>query len=66
VSLRFPHVLPSWQYADPALFAQFTSRPMVRVVIVPANDSPAVRCVRDRYYTQAKRLHVKQLMRGKR
>jgi len=61
--MKFPRPLPSWQYADPAGIVEFA---VLRVVAVPANDAPRPRVVRDRFYTQARRLHVKQLMRGKR
>jgi hypothetical protein len=66
MSLRFPTVRPSWQYADPALITHFRSGPVLRVVMVPANDTPLHDQVRDRYYTQARRLRVKQLMKGRR
>lgn len=65
MSLRFPTILAAWQYGDPANIAQFTAPPVVRVVMVPANDPPRAAVVRDRYYTQARRLHIQRLIRGK-
>ena len=69
MSLRFPTILPAWQYGDPANIAQFTAPPAVRVVMVPANDPQHVHGKRhriwDRYYRQARRLHIQRLIRGK-
>lgn len=63
MSLRFPMILPAWQYADPATFVDVrmtAPAPVAATVLCQVLHQP-----RDRYYTQARRLHVKQLMRGR-
>ena len=77
--LKFPKALPSWFYRDPADTVQFEfcSAPMQFVQATAATQRHAAlgdeisrrqKRVRiwDQHYRQARRLHVKQLMRGKR
>lgn len=60
-------IVPSWMWRDPGeIIEQLLARPardqVPRVVIQPA----ARAATRDRYYTTARRVRVKQLMKGKR
>ena len=60
--LRFPGVFPHWFYRDPALTTE--------VAVVSHGTSTAVPvqtpAPRNRYYTQARRLHIQSLMKGRR
>jgi len=59
-SLRWPKIMPAWCYRDPATIGDKT--PLSRAAVVPhETTAPAPR---DRYYTQARRLRIQQLMRG--
>lgn len=68
--LRFPRVMPAAWYRDPAEALAdrllVPERPML--VVVPHETPPAVHTParRDSYYTQARRLHIRNLMRGSR
>ena len=56
--LRWPKILPAWAYRDPATIGESTPISGVPHETVQA---PAPR--RDRHYTQARRLHIRNLMR---
>lgn len=61
--LRWPKVMPAWAYRDPATIGEST--PIAAAVsreTTPAVHAPA--CRRDSYYTQARRLHIRNLMKG--
>jgi hypothetical protein len=61
--MKWPAVCPAWMYRDPAEIVDDLLRAGAKVQAC----APAEPCrQRDRYYTQARRFHVKQLMRGKR
>lgn len=68
MSLRFPRVLPNWAYRDPAESVAFqTSAPVDGAFADFMQRLVMAHPARDRYYTQARRLHVKQsLKRAKR
>lgn len=64
--LKWPPVVEAWLYRDPAehgdaLLARAAKlgRPSMPCAPVPC------RPVRDRYYTMARRVHVKQAMKGR-
>lgn len=62
--MKWPSIAPVWMYRDPAEIADGLLRASTKVqACAPASPCPPPR---DRYYTQARRFHVKQLMRGKR
>ncbi|HJT63096.1 MAG TPA: hypothetical protein VJ797_15610 [Burkholderiales bacterium] len=68
--MKWPPVVEAWLYGDPAeigdaLVARL-QRDTLRASRVRTCAPQCVRVPRDRYYTQARRLHVKQLMRGRR
>lgn len=60
-------IVPAWMWRDPEEIIEgllaLSSRSSPRLTIGMPAAVPRVD--RDRYYTQARRLHVKQLMRGK-
>lgn len=62
-TLRWPKVMPSWAYRDPATIGD--TLPISG--IVPRETSPALHAPapRDRHYTQARRLHIRNLMRSR-
>lgn len=68
--LRFPRVLPAAWYRDPA--EALADRPLMSdrpLLVVVSHETPqAVHAParRDSYYTQARRLHIRNLMRGSR
>lgn len=60
--MRWPKVSPAWMYGDPAEIVDGLLRASTKVQAC----APAEPCrQRDRYYTQARRFHVKQLMKGR-
>jgi hypothetical protein len=60
--MKWPRVSPAWMYGDPANVVDSLLRASPRVQAC----APAEPCrPRDRYYTQARRFHVKQLMKGR-
>lgn len=63
--LRFPQIMPAWCYRDPAL--QYVDRAVAVVSreTAEAVQTPAPINKPDRYYTQARRLHIRNLMRGR-
>ena len=64
--LRFPKVLPHWFYRDPSLIAESQ---LITPVMVPCETLPQLSvqtpAQHNRYYTQARRLHIRSLMKGK-
>ena len=65
--LKWPPVVESWLYRDPAehcdaLLARAAKLGRQTAPCTPVPCRPA----RDRYYTMARRLHVKQAMKGRR
>jgi hypothetical protein len=60
--LRFPQVFPHWFYRDPALTVQSGAVSHGTSIVVPVQT----RAPRNRYYTQARRLHIQSLMKGRR
>lgn len=69
--LRFPRVMPAAWYRDPAEVLGerllFTPPALVLVSCETATEPRAVHppARRDTYYTQARRLHIRNLMRGR-
>lgn len=66
--MKFPPIREAWMYDDPgehadALIARTARQDRALQTSAPAHPAAAMR---DRYYTQARRLHVKQLMKGRR
>ena len=64
--LRFPRVLPHWCYRDPSLIGE--SQLITPVMVsceTPAPQSVQTHAQHNRYYTQARRLHIRSLMKGK-
>lgn len=62
--LHWPPVMPSWAYRDPAVIAEERE-----VLHVSRGTTPApqpARIPRDCYYTQARRLHIRSIMKGAR
>jgi hypothetical protein len=57
--LRWPKIMPAWAYRDPATIGEST--PISGTVPHETVQAPAQR--RDRHYTQARRLHIRNLMR---
>lgn len=55
--LRWPRVMPLWQYVPDNV----TFRETACTQDPPKRHRPQ----RDRYYTQARRLHLKRLLQGK-
>lgn len=68
LAVKFPSILPSWQYGDPVGFVDAFIGKAVR----QEARGEAISCraaepkIRDRYYTQSRRLHIRNLMRGNR
>ncbi len=64
--LRFPQVMPHWCYLDPALIGETQ---LITSADVPHETSAAIpvqtHAPRNRYYTQARRLHIQSLMKGR-
>lgn len=60
-SLHWPKVMPSWAYRDPAEIAERHDSRHVPREATAQIQTPA----RDSYYTQARRLHIRNLMRGR-
>lgn len=68
MSLRFPKVQPSWAYRDPAEFVQFSASITPYGIPYLTDDRKVAtppEPVIDRYHRAARRLHVKQLQKGK-
>lgn len=63
-SLRFPRAMPHWCYLDPALIGETR---LLSGPVVPCETSTPVQtsAPRDRFYTQARRLHIQSLMKGR-
>lgn len=69
--MKWPVIAPAWQYGDPAGFVDALigrgERQAARGEAISVR--PASRTPRDRFYTQARRLHIQHVMntlRGKR
>lgn len=56
--LHWPKIMPAWAYRDPATIGE--SQP---ISSVPHETVQAPAPRRDRHYTQARRLHIRNLMR---
>lgn len=65
MSLRFPAILPSYAYADPATFVGLAVPIAARRIEITVASSPKRKRIWDEHYRRARRLHVKQLMRGR-
>lgn len=68
--LRFPKVMPAAWYRDPAevLGDRLLFTPPVLTLVsceTPARLTVHAPAPRDTYYTQARRLHIRNLMRGR-
>lgn len=61
--LRWPKVMPAWAYRDPATIGE--NRTMSDGVSVPHETVQAPAPRRDGYYTQARRVLIRNLMRGR-
>lgn len=60
--MKWPKVCPAWMYGDPANIVDGLLRSSAKVQAC----APAGPCQpRDRYYTQARRFHMKQVMKGR-
>lgn len=67
--MKWPTVSEAWMYRDPAEHADrlmARSARVERTASLPAAAEPASCVTRDRYYRQARRLHVLQSMKGHR
>jgi hypothetical protein len=64
--MKWPVVVEAWMYRDPAEVGDALVARAARLPVVAVRTSAPVSVTRDRYYTQARRLHVKQLMKGRR
>ena len=67
--LKWPTIAEAWTYRDPqeiadALVARSARNERVTSSPVPSTCAPST--TRDRYYRQARRLHVRQAMKGPR
>jgi hypothetical protein len=62
--VKWPAIAPAWMYRDPAEIADALLRAGSRVQTPAPAACPDT--VRDRYYTAARRFHVKQVMKGRR
>jgi hypothetical protein len=68
--LRFPRILPAHYYRDPAEILE--QRVITPALAVVSTTLPQTLCrvqthaPRDRFYTQARRLHIQTLMRARR
>ena len=63
--LRFPRVLPAHWYRDPALDGSIdVAAPAVRLCVDLAQRRGDLRASKDRYYTMARRVRVRSLMRA--
>lgn len=65
-ALRWPKIMPAWCYQDPALIGDGKGDGVPRETIAVVVQTPAPAARPDRYYTQARRLHIRNLMRGRR
>lgn len=75
--MKAPDIVEAWLWNDPGEIIEPLMRRTDRLerraradaellpVVSETLGAPHAVVVRDRYYTQARRLHVKQLMRGK-
>jgi hypothetical protein len=65
--LRFPKVMPAHWYRDPAeVLADRLILSMATASLVSCGTSTVhAHAQRDGYYTQARRLHIRSLMKGK-
>jgi len=67
--LRWPTVAEAWMYRDPQEIVDALVGRSARMEHRPGTPAttPSAPCTnRDRYYRQARRLHVKQAMKGRR
>lgn len=62
--LHWPKIMPSWCYRDPALQGDGKGDGVPRETIAAVHASAPIHR-HDRYYTQAKRLHIRNLMKGR-
>lgn len=63
--LRFPRVMPAHYYRDPAEVLEGLALAPAAPLQVSHETITAVHApARNRYYTQARRLHIRNLMRG--
>lgn len=67
--LRFPRVMPARFYRDPAeVLEHLVIAPVLAVQNLVSHETCRVQphAPRDRFYTQARRLHIRNLMRARR
>lgn len=64
--LRFPRIMPAHLYRDPAEVLDGLSLVPAAPVQVSHETTAVQTPARNRYYTQARRLHIRNLMRGSR
>lgn len=61
--LRFPKVMPAHWYRDPA---EVLADQLILSIVPCETPAPVqTHAQRNRYYTQARRLHIRNLMRGR-
>lgn len=64
--LRWPKIMPAWAYRDPQLIGDGKGDGVPRETTTPPPDvqPPAPsRPIRDRHYTQARRLYIRNLVK---
>ena len=67
--LKWPTIAEAWTYRDPQEIADALITRSARVARGPSSPAPSTcepSTTRDRYYRQARRLHVLQAMKGHR
>lgn len=60
--LHWPKIMPTWAYRDPQTIGDGKGDGVPRETIATQTPAPQ-RDQHDRYYTQARRLHIQTLMR---
>lgn len=63
--MKWPRIAEAWMYRDPQDIVDGLIALHARRDRTPAMSEPSP-VQRDRYYTQARRLHVRQVMKGRR
>jgi hypothetical protein len=67
--MRWPTISEAWTYRDPQEIADALIGRSARLGRGPSSPAPSMcapSTIRDRYYRQARRLHVRQAMKGHR